>query len=202
MHTRLKTKKLQFCSFSKILLRCFCFFACSDILSNFWDNRCNDLRSSSPSSLTRDEFLIKSEHLKHLLMTISWRQFPHVQNHLVLQLYKQRLRFFFIRRRFSYANVKINIAVIIQIKVFLFNTTRLQLFQILCKQFKWVIHIFNTCCLCFLGNSSFSETVDHCSRGYGILGLDQHTLASKMLTFTSSLPASLNWSWCLTTNER
>lgn len=192
MHTRLKTKKLQFCSFSKILLRCFCFFACSDILSNFWDNRCNDLPGSSPSSLTRDQFLITSEHLKHLLMTISWRQFPHLQNHLVLQLYKQRLRFFFIGRRFSYANVKINIAVIIQIKVFLFNTTRLQLFQILCKQFKWVIHIFNTCCLwCFLGNSSFSETVDHCSRGYSILGLDQHTLASKMLTFTTSLPASI-----------
>ena len=96
MHTRLKTKKLQFCSFSKILLRCFYFFACSDILSNFWDNRCNDLRSSSPSSLTRDQFLIKSEHLKHLLMTISWRQFPYLQNHLVLQLYKQRLIFFFL----------------------------------------------------------------------------------------------------------
>ena len=67
--------------------------------------------------------------------------------------------FFYQRRRFSYTNVKINIGKIIHFKVFLQNTTRLWLFQVLYKYFKWVFHIFHNYCLHFLRQPSFSETI-------------------------------------------
>ena len=124
-------------------------------------------------------FQLNQEHLQHLIMKISWeiplcpgQSAPHPQHHLIPQRYKQLLRFLYQSNK-----KKINIDIIIHIKVFIHSTTWLQPFQIFCK---YVFHILNTCCMCFLGNSSLSETIDYCAWGYTILGLGQHTHWSKI----------------------